>query len=104
MRSVGLLGLRAVVGGYLAAHGAQKLFGALDGPGLAKAGAGFERMGLRPGKQFATPAAGLAHPLGPIMIAGSMAVASTAHAGNGPMSASGGYELPLTNLAAALTL
>ena len=28
-----LLGLRGVVGGYVAAHGAQKLFGSFDGPG-----------------------------------------------------------------------
>jgi putative oxidoreductase len=34
MRSVGLLTTRSVLGGYLAVHGAQKLFGSFGGPGL----------------------------------------------------------------------
>jgi hypothetical protein len=49
MRDVALLGTRLVVGSYLAVHGAQKLFGTFGGPGLDKAGAGFHRIGLRPG-------------------------------------------------------
>src|SRR5271163_2762502 len=56
MRDVALLGTRLVVGSYLAVHGAQKLFGAFGGPGLDKAGAGFHRIGLRPGKHMATAA------------------------------------------------
>jgi putative oxidoreductase len=52
MRSALLLGARVVVGGYLTIHGAQKLFGAF-GPGLDKAAAGFERIGLAPGRQMA---------------------------------------------------
>jgi putative oxidoreductase len=59
MRNAALLGTRLVLGSYLAVHGAQKLFGALGGAGLEKAGAGFERMGLRPGKHMAA-AAGIA--------------------------------------------
>lgn len=35
---VALLGLRGIVGGYVAAHVAQKMFGALNGPGLDRAG------------------------------------------------------------------
>lgn len=34
MRNVALLGTRLVLGGYLAVHGAQKLFGAFGGHGL----------------------------------------------------------------------
>jgi putative oxidoreductase len=116
MRDAALLGLRLTVGGYLAAHGAQKLFGSLDGPGLDKAGAGFERIGLQPGKAFATlagaaefaggllTAAGVAEPVGPVAIAGAMAVASLTHADKGPMMQKGGFELPAAYLASALAL
>lgn len=107
---------RAVLGGYLAAHGAQKLFGAFGGRGLGPTAAGFDRLGLRPGKVTATAAglselgggiltvAGLADPIGPVAIAGTMAVAATTHRSGGPFAANRGYELPATNLAAALGL
>jgi putative oxidoreductase len=116
MRDSALLGLRLTVGGYLAAHGAQKLFGSFGGPGLEKAGAAFEHLGLRPGKAFAAlasssefaggilTAAGAAYPVGPVALAGAMAVASLTHADKGPLLQKGGFELPATNLAAALAL
>ena len=116
MRSTLLLGARVVVGGYLAVHGAQKLFGAFGGPGLAKAAAGFERIGLAPGRQMAALAGaaelggglltvvGAADPAGPLAIIGTMAVASATHRANGPLARDGGFELPLTNLAAASAL
>jgi uncharacterized membrane protein YphA (DoxX/SURF4 family) len=101
MRSALLLGARAVVGGYLAVHGAQKLFGAFGGPGLDKAAAGFERIGLAPGRQMAAlagvtelgggllTAAGLADPAGPLAIIGAMTVAAATHRANGPLAAKG---------------
>jgi putative oxidoreductase len=116
MRDITLLASRAVLGGYLAAHGAQKLFGTFGGHGLGPTAAGFHRLGLRPGRVTATAAglselggglltiAGLASPAGPVAIAGTMAVASTTHRANGPFAANRGYELPATNLAAALAL
>jgi putative oxidoreductase len=52
MRNVALLGTRLVLGSYLAVHGAQKLFGTFGGSGLDKAGAGFDRIGLRPGRRW----------------------------------------------------
>jgi putative oxidoreductase len=116
MRNAALLGLRLTLGSYLAAHGAQKLFGAFGGRGLAASGAGFERVGLSPGRPMARlagtselvggvlTAAGLADPIGPLAIAGTMAVASTTHRGKGPFNAQGGWELPLTNVAAAAVL
>jgi putative oxidoreductase len=115
-RDVALLAGRAVVGGYLAAHGAQKLFGSFDGPGLERLAAGFHGMGLRPGRPMATVAGvsefggglltltGTLSPLGPLAIAGTMAVATSTHTPNGPFSAKGGYELALTDLGAALLL
>jgi putative oxidoreductase len=116
MRNVALLGTRLVVGSYLAVHGAQKLFGTFGGSGLDKAGAGFDRIGLRPGRTMAIAAgvselgggvltaAGIADPAGPLAIMGAMSVAATTHRAKGPLNARGGFELPLTNLAAAATL
>jgi putative oxidoreductase len=116
MRHLGLLATRAVFGGYLAVHGAQKLFGSFGGPGLDATGAAFEAMGMRPGKAMAAlagaselgggilTATGIAEPLGPLAIAGTMVVASTVHRKQGPLSQNGGFELPLTNLAVAIAL
>jgi putative oxidoreductase len=116
MRNAMLLGTRLVLGGYLAVHGAQKLFGVLGGHGLDKTGAGFERIGLTPGKPMAAlagatelgggllTAAGVADPAGPLAIVGAMTIASATHRANGPLAANGGFELPVTNLAAAAAL
>jgi putative oxidoreductase len=116
MRDVLLLGTRLVLGSYLAVHGAQKLFGTFGGPGLDRAGAGFERIGLTPGKPMAAVAgatelggglltvAGVADPAGPLAIVGAMTVASVTHRASGPLAANRGFELPLTNLAAAAAL
>ena len=112
MRSLLTAG-RVVLGGYLAAHGAQKLFGAFGGPGLDLAAQGFGAMGLKPAREMAAlaggsevvggvlTATGIADPLGPLMIAGSMTVATAAHRKGGPFAAKGGYEAALTNLAFA---
>lgn len=116
IRSVGLLIARVIFGCYLAVHGAQKLFGWFDGPGLEATGAGFESMGMRPGKLMAAvagasefgggilTATGIANPLGPLTIVGTMAVASSVHRKEGPMANKKGFELPLTNLATAVAL
>jgi putative oxidoreductase len=116
MRDSGILVMRLTLGSYLAVHGAQKLFGTFDGPGIDNAAIGFEHMGLKPGKPFATLAAtselvggvltatGVAWPAGPVAIAGVMAVATAVHWDAGPMALKGGYELSLTNLAVALGL
>jgi putative oxidoreductase len=116
MRDTGLLGLRLTLGGYLAAHGAQKLFGAFEGPGLEQTATHFHHMGMKPGRAMAAlaggselaggllTAAGLANPVGPVAIAGAMTVATTVHGDKGPMGGKGGYELALSNLAAGLAL
>ena len=115
-RDLVLLLSRLVLGGYLTAHGLQKLVGAFDGPGLSATSKGFARIGLRPGIVMAATAsaaevsgglltaAGAFSPLGPIAIAQTMAVASTTHRPKGAFAAKGGYELALTNLATALLL
>ncbi len=58
VRNLGLLTLRAGVGGVLLAHGVQKLFGWLGGAGLTGTADAFEQMGFRPGLPSAV-AAGL---------------------------------------------
>ena len=115
-RDLALLSGRLVLGGYLAAHGAQKLFGAFDGYGIEATSAGFDHLGLRPGGFYARVAGvselgggvlvalGAVDPVGPVALAGAMVVASSTHLDNGPFAAKSGYELPLTNLATALAL
>ncbi|MEV6325124.1 DoxX family protein [Nocardia sp. NPDC051787] len=51
---IGLLIVRVVFGGLLAAHGAQKLFGWWGGLGWQANADGFEQMGYNPGKIFGT--------------------------------------------------
>src|SRR3954452_18961271 len=104
---------RLVLGTYLAVHGSQKLFGAFGGNGIEGTAKGFERLGLTPGREMAMlagaaelgggvlTATGLAEPLGPIAIMGTMTVATVVHRQAGPLAATGGFELPLTNLALA---
>jgi putative oxidoreductase len=115
-RDLALLSGRLVLGGYLAAHGAQKLFGSFGGYGIQATSAGFDGLGLKPGSFFARVAGvselaggtlvalGAGDPVGPVALAGTMAVASSTHLDNGPFSTNHGYELPLTNLATALAL
>src|ERR1044071_581361 len=111
LADLALLGLRGVVGGYVAAHGAQKLFGSFGGHGLEATAQGFEEhLDLAPGKEMAAAAGGaelaggtltalgLGGPIGPLTIASTMGVAAqTAHRGKGPFTTEGGPELPLTN-------
>src|SRR5947209_4533201 len=104
----GILMVRAVVGAVLAAHGAQKLFGAFGGHGLEGTGQFFESMGFRPGRRYATLAGlsefggglllvlGLFTPLGAAAAIGMMISAIVAvHQDNGFFNSDSGYEFPL---------
>ena len=115
--NLGVLVLRAVLGGLLAGHGAQKAFGAFNGPGMEGTSGFLETLGLRPGRPWAylaslselgggtLTALGFLNPLGPLGIIGSMAMAwATAHRGQPIWVTEGGAELPLTNIAASTAL
>lgn len=114
---LGQLALRLAVGGLLAGHGAQKLFGWFGGHGLEGTGGWLESIGFRPGKPWAAAAGvsefgggaltalGLLHPLGPIATLGAMAIAAIdVHGGKPVWVTEGGAELPITNMAAATAL
>ena len=112
VRDLAVLVVRATVGGLLAGHGAQKLFGWFGGGGLEGTGGFFEGMGFRPGRLWAQLAAtselggglltalGFLNPVGPLAAMGSMLVATLrAHAGKPIWVSQGGAELPVTNIA-----
>ncbi|MGI8912200.1 MAG: DoxX family protein [Chloroflexota bacterium] len=117
MRDLGLLVLRGTVGGLLAGHGAQKLFGAFEGPGMQGTTGMMEAMSLHPGRPWAMlaggtefvggvlTAVGLGGGLGPITVLGPMGMAiGTAHWGKPIWASKGGAELPITNVAVATAL
>ena len=115
-RDLGLLALRLGLGGTLAAHGTQKLFGWFGGHGLEGTGAFFESIGFTPGRPNAILAGlgeagggvllalGLATPAGGAAAAGTMAVAATMHKDKGFFAQDGGYEYPLMLGVAAAAL
>jgi putative oxidoreductase len=117
MGEVALLIARATVGGLLAGHGAQKLFGWFGGSGLKGTAGMMESLGLRPGATWAPVAAlsefggglltalGLLNPLGPIAIIAAMSMATVkVHRGKPIWATAGGAELPVTNMAVALAI
>src|SRR5215203_5380857 len=108
---------RVTIGLLFFGHGAQKLFGWFGGGGLQGTAAGFESMGLRPGRRNAV-VAGLAEAGGGLMFAtgtatpvaaaglsGSMITAiKTVHWDKGVWTTQGGYEYNLVLLAAVFGL
>lgn len=115
--ATGLLLLRLVLGFTLAAHGVQKLFGWLGGPGLVCAGQGLELLGFKPGRRHAIAAGaaetgaglllvlGALTPLAATMVLAVMIVAAvSAHLRNGFFITDGGVEYNLVLGVAALLL
>ena len=116
-RDVALLVARLAVGGSMAAHGAQKLFGAFGGPGIEKAGGFFQTLGFEEGERYARAAStteltsgalialGALGPVGPAMLLSVMAVAvETVHRPKGYFNDKGGFELNTMYAALALLL
>ncbi|MGH7777159.1 MAG: DoxX family membrane protein, partial [Candidatus Dormibacterales bacterium] len=113
-RDVAALGLRLVLGGLLAGHGAQKLFGWFGGGGPEGTRRMVGAMGMEPPHRWAAAAGGaelggglltllgLAWPLGPVVTLAPMAMATgRAHRGRPIWASKGGAELPVTNMAVA---
>jgi putative oxidoreductase len=109
--------LRIGLGSLMVGHGLQKLAGKFGGPGLDGAAAGFEQMGLSPGKPYATAAAltetvggglvatGFLTPLGAAMVTGTMTVAiGKVHGKNGLWVTKGGMEYNLLLIGAAFAV
>lgn len=115
VHDIGLLTSRATVGLAMAAHGAQKAFGAFEGPGPEGSAQFMSSLGFEPSEKYAMAASynelvsglsialGLGGPLAPAsMIAGMLVAAMTVHAQNGFFNDKKGIELPALYAAAGL--
>ena len=114
---LGIVVLRLAVGLALAAHGAQKLFGWFDGPGMDRTAAGLAHLGFRNGRIAATMAGateagggfllalGALSPLAAAACMGVMMVATwTTTLRNGFVVNKGGYEYNLVLIAGAFAV
>lgn len=117
MLNIGLFVLRVVVGLTVAGHGAQKLFGWFGGPGISGFKGWLSAMNVWPAGPWAVGAAlaefaggllvaaGLLTPIAALAVCGSMLTAIIlVHLSKGFWSKDGGYEFPLTILAAMTCL
>jgi putative oxidoreductase len=111
MTDAALLLLRSVPGGLLAGHGAQKVFGAFNGPGPEGTRGFMQMLRMRPAHIWghmagyselvggALTALGALSPIGPIVSMGPMIMATTtAHWGKPIWVTQGGAELPVINM------
>lgn len=113
----GLTILRIFVGIIFAAHGAQKLFGAFGGHGLAGTAQFMESLGLAPGYLMAMLAGGTEFFGGLALIVGllarpaalgltfvSLVAIFTVHISNGLFMANNGYEFALALLGGSIAV
>ncbi len=114
---LGLLVLRVIVGGILFAHGAQKLFGWFGGYGIKGTAGWLGSMGMQPATLWAWVAGlseagggllmllGFLNPIGSLAVIAAMLTATIkVHGSKGLFNTNGGYELPLTDIAAAVAV
>lgn len=106
MHDLALLLARSVLGASIAAHGAQKLFGWFEGPGLGGTAQMMQHLGFTPGDRFARLASltevgagaliatGTGGPIGPALLLGVMGTAvGSVHLKNGYWNQNQGFEL-----------
>ncbi len=114
---IGRMVLRLTLGALFFGHGTQKLFGWFGGHGLDATAAGFEQLGMRPGRRNAIAAGlaeagggaalalGLATPLASSVLTSTMLTAiHRVHFKNGPWVTNGGYEYNALLIGAATVL
>jgi putative oxidoreductase len=104
MNDFGLLVSRLVLGGGIAAHGAQKAFGAFEGPGPQGAAAFLESLGFSPGDRYASAASWTELGSGTLIALGLGGPLGPAHAKNGFFAQNNGIELGTVYSAGALAL
>ena len=115
--NIALLLIRVVVGGILAAHGSQKVFGWFGGHGLRATGQFLESLGFRPGHPYAlllggseligglALGSGFVTPLAAAAVAAVMLAAiAVVHWQKGFLDTGGGYEFPLVLAVAAIAM
>ena len=106
--ALALLLLQLGIGLTFAAHGAQKVFGWWNGPGLAGWQGAMERMGYRPARLFALVsalielvgglllAAGFLTPIvAAVLVAQTVVIIGQVHWSNGFFSTRSGFEFPM---------
>ena len=106
LRDLALLVARAGLGASIAAHGAQKMFGAFGGPGLDGASKMMASLGFDPPRRYAQAASlteltagalivcGMFGPIGPALLVSVMTVAvQSVHRKNGYFATNNGFEL-----------
>jgi putative oxidoreductase len=114
---IGLLALRLALGVVFLGHGAQKAFGAFDGPGFSGATGFVASLGFRPARLWAALAVGgelaagllfllgLWTPLAGLLVLATMAVAiAKVHGPKGFFVQNGGYEYNLVLIVAAMAV
>jgi putative oxidoreductase len=112
MLDAALLVLRGVSGGLLAGHGAQKVFGAFEGPGPEGTRGMAQKLGLKPSHLWGHAAGlselvgggltalGALNPVGPLTAMAPMVLATRLVHWNKPIwNSAGGAELPVVNMA-----
>jgi putative oxidoreductase len=116
LRDLAHLIARGTLGGLMAGHGAQKMLGWFDGPGMKGTAQMMSYLGLeeQPWTTLAgvselgggaLTALGFFHPLGPIATLGAMGIAiGKAHWGKPIWASSGGSELAVLNAVGAISL
>ena len=106
VRDAAALAARVVLGGSMAAHGAQKLFGWFGGSGMKAATGMMQQLGFSQPERYARAASatevasgalialGALGPIGPAMLASTMTTAvGTVHLPKGYFNTGGGYEM-----------